>query len=308
VMPSIERGKVGIRRGKMMASMDEIRITVQGKGGHGAQPQENRDPVITASMIIVALQQVISRNSDPRIPSVLSFGKVSANGTTNIIPDLVYIEGTFRTLDEQWRGKAHGIIKEMATSVALGLGCTCEIDIRRGFPSLYNHENLTDKVKKEILNMIFYEDLSKGERLPSIAEMADLLSVSKATVREAIRGLEQIHFLEVKQGKGVFLAVDPKSLGKNVSQLRSVTEMAQESGIKLETLRWYTKDVRADTFLADKLEVQEGTPLVFLSRVRGFEEEVAVYLEDIIPKELVYDFTSLDWEGSLFEALEKRGI
>lgn len=173
---------------------------------------------------------------------------------------------------------------------------------------MITRENLTDKVKKEILNMIFYEDLSKGERLPSIAEMADLLSVSKATVREAIRGLEQIHFLEVKQGKGVFLAVDPKSLGKNVSQLRSVTEMAQEPGIKLETLRWYTKDVRADTFLADKLEVQEGTPLVFLSRVRGFEEEVAVYLEDIIPKELVYDFTSLDWEGSLFEALEKRGI
>ncbi len=146
VMPSLTSGKVAIRKGKMMASMDEIRITVKGKGGHGAQPHENRDPVIAASMLLVALQQVISRHSDPRIPSVLSFGKVIANGAINIIPDSVHVEGTFRSFDESWRDRAHGIIKNMASSIVSGLGCSCEVDIRKGYPSLYNNEKLTDAI------------------------------------------------------------------------------------------------------------------------------------------------------------------
>lgn len=146
VMPSLTSGKVAIRKGKMMASMDEIRITVTGKGGHGAQPHDNQDPVVAASMMIVALQQVISRHSDPRIPSVLSFGKVIANGAINIIPDSVYIEGTFRTFDEQWREKAHALIEHMATNLVAGLGCTCEVDIRKGYPSLYNNEKLTETI------------------------------------------------------------------------------------------------------------------------------------------------------------------
>lgn len=146
VMPSLTSGKVAIRKGKMMASMDEIRITVTGKGGHGAQPHDNQDPVVAASMMIVALQQVISRHSDPRIPSVLSFGKVIANGAINIIPDSVYIEGTFRTFDEQWREKAHALIEHMATNLVAGLGCTCEVDIRKGYPSLYNNEKLAETI------------------------------------------------------------------------------------------------------------------------------------------------------------------
>src|SRR5690554_55105 len=146
VMPSLTSGKAAIRKGKMMASMDEIRITVKGKGGHGAQPHENRDPVIAASMLLVALQQVISRHSDPRIPSVLSFGKVIANGAINIIPDSVHVEGTFRSFDESWRDRAHGIIKNMASSIVSGLGCSCEVDIRKGYLSLYNNEKLTDAI------------------------------------------------------------------------------------------------------------------------------------------------------------------
>lgn len=147
VMPYIESGKIGIRKGKMMASMDEIRIKVIGKGGHGAQPNETKDPVVAASTIIVMLQQIISRNSDPRIPSVLSFGKINANGSTNIIPDTVYLEGTFRTLDENWRERAHEIIRTMTASIATGLGCTCEIDIRKGYPHLHNHEGLTREIQ-----------------------------------------------------------------------------------------------------------------------------------------------------------------
>lgn len=146
VMPSLESGKVALRKGKMMASMDEIRITVKGKGGHGALPHENRDPVIAASTMIVALQQVVSRHIDPRIPSVLSFGKVVANGAINIIPDSVSVEGAFRTFDDSWREKAHDAIRDIASTTVAGLGCTCEVDIRKGYPTLYNNERLTDMI------------------------------------------------------------------------------------------------------------------------------------------------------------------
>ncbi len=103
VSPNIPVGKIGIRKGKFMASMDEIFVTVRGKGGHGAQPHLNVDPVMISAQILVSLQQVVSRMANPALPTVLSFGKVIANGAINIIPDEVYMEATFRTLDENWR-------------------------------------------------------------------------------------------------------------------------------------------------------------------------------------------------------------
>ncbi|KAI9550008.1 putative thermostable carboxypeptidase 2-like [Daphnia sinensis] len=127
VMPLIEAGKVGFRSGKYMASTDEIYVTVHGKGGHGAQPQQNIDPVLITSHIIVALQQIISRVADPKTPSVLSFGKVIANGATNVIPNEVYLEGTFRTMDEEWRAKAHEKMKKMAEGIAEAMGGSCDL-------------------------------------------------------------------------------------------------------------------------------------------------------------------------------------
>ncbi|RBQ05329.1 M20 metallopeptidase family protein [Pedobacter miscanthi] len=143
VMPLIDAGKVGFRSGIYMASTDELYVTVTGKGGHGAQPHQNIDPVLIASHIIIALQQVVSRNADPRIPSVLSFGKVIANGATNIIPNEVKIEGTFRTLDEEWRDEAHKRMKKMAEGIAESMGGSCDFDIHRGYPFLINEEKLT---------------------------------------------------------------------------------------------------------------------------------------------------------------------
>ncbi|WP_316795870.1 M20 family metallopeptidase [Pedobacter agri] len=143
VMPLIESGKVGFRSGIYMASTDELYVTVTGKGGHGAQPHQNIDPVLIASHIIIALQQIVSRNADPRLPSVLSFGKVTANGATNIIPNEVKIEGTFRTLDEDWRAEAHKRMKKMAEGVAEAMGGSCDFDIHKGYPFLINEEKLT---------------------------------------------------------------------------------------------------------------------------------------------------------------------
>ncbi len=143
VMPFIDAGKVGFRAGKYMASTDEIYVTVKGKGGHGAQPQMNIDPVMITAQILVALQQVVSRFADPKNPSVLSFGKVIANGATNVIPNEVYLEGTFRTMDEKWRDEAHRRMKKMAEGIADAMGGSCEFNIMRGYPFLINEEKLT---------------------------------------------------------------------------------------------------------------------------------------------------------------------
>ena len=143
VMPLIDAGKVGFRAGKYMASTDELYVTVRGKGGHGAQPQQNLDPVIITAHILTALQTIISRSADPKSPSVLSFGKVIANGATNVIPNEVYLEGTFRTMDEQWRSEAHIKIKKMAEGIAESMGGSCEFNIMRGYPFLINEEKLT---------------------------------------------------------------------------------------------------------------------------------------------------------------------
>jgi amidohydrolase len=143
VMPLIDAGKVGFRAGKYMASTDELYVTVKGKGGHGAQPQQNIDPVIIAAHILTALQTIVSRFADPKSPSVLSFGKVIANGATNVIPNEVYLEGTFRTMDEKWRGEAHKRMKKMAEGIAESMGGSCDFTIMRGYPFLINEEKLT---------------------------------------------------------------------------------------------------------------------------------------------------------------------
>jgi len=143
VMPLIDAGKVGFRSGKYMASTDELYVTVKGKGGHGAQPQQNIDPVIITAHILVALQTIISRNADPKSPSVLSFGKVIADGATNVIPNEVKLEGTFRTMDEAWRKDAHIKMKKMAEGIAESMGGSCDFNIMHGYPYLINEPVLT---------------------------------------------------------------------------------------------------------------------------------------------------------------------
>ena len=147
VMPFIETGKVGFRSGKYMASTDELYVTVKGKGGHAAQPQQNIDPVMITAQILVSLQQIVSRTANPNTPSVLSFGKVQANGATNVIPNEVKLEGTFRTMDEAWRAEAHTRMKKMAEGIAESMGGTCEFEIKKGYPFLVNEEKLTTAAK-----------------------------------------------------------------------------------------------------------------------------------------------------------------
>lgn len=148
VMPLIQTGKVGFRSGMYMASADEIYVTVRGKGGHGALPELCVDTVLVASHIIVALQQVVSRMASPKTPSVLTFGKIEAKGATNVIPDVVKIDGTFRTLDEKWRKEAHVKMKKLAEGLAESMGATCDFKILVGYPFLQNEPELTGRARK----------------------------------------------------------------------------------------------------------------------------------------------------------------
>jgi amidohydrolase len=148
VFPDLEVGKVGFRPGMYMASTDELYMTVSGKGGHAALPHTLIDPVLITAHILTSLQQVVSRRAKPGVPSVLSFGKMTANGATNIIPDKVELEGTFRTMDEEWRAEAHRIMVEAAENVARGFGGQCELRIERGYPFLVNDEALTTQAQQ----------------------------------------------------------------------------------------------------------------------------------------------------------------
>lgn len=148
VLPTLEAGKVGMKPGKYMASTDEVYLTVKGRGGHGATPELNVDPVLIAAHILVALQQIVSRNAPPQLPAVLSFGRFIAEGRTNIIPNVVKLDGTLRTFDEKWRMEAHQKITKMAASIAEGMGGTCEVFIDKGYPFLVNDEQTTAKAKQ----------------------------------------------------------------------------------------------------------------------------------------------------------------
>lgn len=226
VMPLIDAGKVGFRAGKYMASTDELYVTVKGKGGHGAQPQQNIDPVIITAHILVALQQIVSRFADPKSPSVLSFGKVIANGATNVIPNEVYLEGTFRTMDENWRQEAHIRMKKMAEGMAESMGATCDFEIRKGYPFLINEEKLTSNVRafaEDYLGKENVEDLDiwmAAEDFAYYSQVTDACFYRLGTRNEARGITSSVHTptfdvdesaLEVSTGLMAYLAL--KQLG-----------------------------------------------------------------------------------------------
>lgn len=143
VYPEMEVGNLGFRAGKYMASADEIYLTVKGKGGHAALPHTLKDPILMAASILIELQKISSRVAPPTLPTVLSFGKIEGKGATNVIPSEVTIEGTLRTMDEEWRATFHRKIEEVAVNIARSMGGECDVDIRKGYPFLVNDEKTT---------------------------------------------------------------------------------------------------------------------------------------------------------------------
>jgi len=172
VMPFIEAGKVGFRSGKYMASCDELFMTVRGKGGHGAQPHQNIDPIAITAQIITAMQQIVSRNADPRTPSVLSWGKIVGNGATNVIPDEVYLEGTFRTFDEAWRADAHEKMLKMAVGIAESMGASCDFEVRKGYPFLINEPVITEKARSYAVEYLGADNVLELDLWPAAEDFA----------------------------------------------------------------------------------------------------------------------------------------
>jgi hippurate hydrolase len=163
VHTTMEVGKLSFRSGQVMASADEIYITVKGKGGHAASPHLAVDPILISSHLIIALQQVTSRNNNPFNPTVLSITSFNGGNTTNVIPNEVKLKGTFRAMDEDWRFRAHALIREIATSLVRSMGGEIDLHIDVGYPCVLNNEKLTAAARKKAEEFLGMENVSETE-------------------------------------------------------------------------------------------------------------------------------------------------
>lgn len=154
VFPDFEVGHTGFKEGLYMASCDEIYLHLKGKGGHGATPHKTVDTILMGAEMLLSLQQVVSRNCDPKIPCVLSFGHFEAIGATNVVPETALVKGTFRTMNEEWRAEALELIKNRAEHIALAYGGEVEVEISHGYPYLENNPELTRKIKSKAVKLL----------------------------------------------------------------------------------------------------------------------------------------------------------
>ena len=175
ITAEIPTGKFGFRAGPLMASADEVYLTVIGKGGHGASPHKAVDPIPVAAQIVTSLQNVISRMKDPLQPSVLTIGSIHGGSATNVISDEVKMSGTFRAMDEGWRETALGLIKRTAVGTAKSLGASCEVEISRGYPVLMNWERETEIARKSAENLFGKRSAFKTEPVMSAEDFAFFL-------------------------------------------------------------------------------------------------------------------------------------
>jgi hippurate hydrolase len=149
VRPDLPAGSIGVRPGPFMASADEVHVTLRGEGGHAAAPHElSSDVTVAASQVVVALQTLASRHAPPGTPSILTIGKLVADGATNVIPETARLEGTFRTMDEAWREKAHGLIRRIISRTAEAHGATADVDVKTGYPALHNDPGAASVVRE----------------------------------------------------------------------------------------------------------------------------------------------------------------
>jgi hippurate hydrolase len=159
----LEVGQLSFRSGKVMASADELYITVKGKGGHAASPHLTVDPILISSHLIIALQQLISRNNNPFNPSVLSITAFNGGTTTNVIPNEVKLMGTFRAMDETWRFKAHELIKQTAENLCRSMGGDVDLHIDAGYPCVINNEILNDAAMQLAKDYLGADNISETE-------------------------------------------------------------------------------------------------------------------------------------------------
>lgn len=192
VYPELDAGMVGMKSGKYMASTDEIFLTVKGKGGHGAIPHKNIDPVLIASHIVIALQQIVSRHANPSMPTVISFGRFIAEGQTNVIPDEVKLSGIMRTFDEKWRTEIKEKVTRISQSIAEGMDGTCEVFIDPGYPFLVNDESTTENTRNYAIEFLGKENVKELELRTTAEDFAYFTQkIPGCFYRLGIRNVEQ---------------------------------------------------------------------------------------------------------------------
>jgi hippurate hydrolase len=163
VHPGMEAGQFSFRGGMVMASADEIYITIKCKGGHAAAPQFTADSILIASHLVISLQQIISRNNNPFNPSVLSITAMNGGNTTNVIPSEVKLMGTFRAMNEEWRFKAHEMIIKQTKELVTAMGAEVDVRIDVGYPFVFNNEELSLQARAIAEEFAGTENVSETE-------------------------------------------------------------------------------------------------------------------------------------------------
>ena len=148
VHPGLNHGKLSFRKGRVMASADELYVSIKGPGGHAATPHQTVDTVLVAAQLITSLQTIIARNRDPQNPSVLSICSVHGGNTTNVIPTEVKLLGTFRAMDEVWRFKAHELMMQQAKGLSIATGAEIDFKVDVGYPTVDNEPIITEAAWK----------------------------------------------------------------------------------------------------------------------------------------------------------------
>ena len=144
VHPGLDYGKLSFRKGRVMASADELYVSIKGPGGHAATPHQTVDTVLVAAQLITSLQTIISRNRNPQNPSVLSICSIHGGNTTNVIPSEVKLMGTFRAMDEAWRFQAHELMMQQAKGLAIATGAEIDFRVDVGYPTVDNEPVITE--------------------------------------------------------------------------------------------------------------------------------------------------------------------
>ena len=204
VFPDLPAGHVGMRGGMYMASADEIHMTINGKGGHAAIPKGQCNPLLVASEILLAFEKLIEEREEKDVKTVLGVGFIEGKGATNIIPNSVRLKGTFRSLDEDWRFKAHALIRDVVEEICERRGATADLDIRIGYPSVYNNPQLTERMREVAIE---YLGEDKVHELPERMTGEDFsfyaqkipgcfyrLGTSSSTSEHGHHGLHTPHF------------------------------------------------------------------------------------------------------------------
>jgi amidohydrolase len=198
--PGLPAGQFASRVGPVMAATDQFEITIEGRGGHAAQPNKTVDPVVVGSQIVGALQTIASRNADPIKSVVVSVTQFHAGSAFNVIPQSAWLCGTIRTFDAELRKQAQHRLKEIAEGIALAMGGSAKVDFRFGYPATVNHAAQTEKA------------LAIAERVAGAGNV-------EYNAEPSMGGEDFAYMLLEKPGAYIFIGNGPEVEGQKLHQV-----------------------------------------------------------------------------------------